>query len=504
MRGLSFRSLGAGAILLSTAEVVGAQVGYRGTIDARMQTLAFRGWALDSVPTSQVAPGASGGLVSADGYAVDCPSGSARCYFYRPGPRQNVAPLGSTVDLTMWGLGISGLSLHGNARLLLNAGDVDWVGTDPTFQLWEAYAEYAQPAFAARLGRQLFTSRLGVAGFDGALATLRSSSRGLSATVYGGFGLARNAPVPITSDVVNPLGEFRPPERNSVFGAMGAWSSGAADVRVDWQREVDRAADKLASDRLAASATLRPAERWSLTGGAEYNLAEGVWGSADASLRYTAPWIGASAGYRRYRPFFDLWSIWVAFSPVPYNSVVGSANLTPVRGLQLRGRVEYYAFEAADAPSGLVEVESDGTRWAAGATLTRIRDWALDVGYSIDKGVGARGGGWDASVGWTPTTRLSLRGYGATLDRPLELRFDDTDVRWAGLDAELRLQRDLSFGLGGMYVYENHHRPDASAFNWDQVRITAHVTYVLGSPGADRLGLPKAVERMPSVVGTGR
>ncbi|HZM26229.1 MAG TPA: hypothetical protein VFB89_02640, partial [Gemmatimonadales bacterium] len=104
----------------------------------------------------------------------------------------------------------------------------------------------------------------------------------------------------------------------------------------------------------------------------------------------------------------------------------------------------------------------------------------------------------------TPTTRLSLRGYGATLDRPLELRFDDTDVRWAGLDAELRLQRDLSFGLGGMYVYENHHRPDASAFDWDQVRITAHVTYVLGSSGADRLGLPKAVERMPSVVGTGR
>jgi hypothetical protein len=97
-----------------------------------------------------------------------------------------------------------------------------------------------------------------------------------------------------------------------------------------------------------------------------------------------------------------------------------------------------------------------------------------------------------------------LRGYGATLFRPLELRFDDAKVRWVGLDADLRLQSDLTFGVGGMYVYENRQRPDAAAFDWDQVRITAHVTYVLGSHGADRLGLPRAVERMPSVVGSGR
>jgi hypothetical protein len=489
---------------LGAARTAGAQAGYRATIDLRMQTLAFRGWALDSVLAFQVAPGTGGGFLSPAGYAADCPLTSPFCYYYRPGTRQTVAPVGGTVNLAVWGLGIPGLSLHGNARVLLNAGDVDWAGTDPNFQFWEGYAEYANSQLAVRVGRQLFTSRLGVAGFDGGLATVRSPGLGLSATGYFGFGLARNASVPITSDVVNPLGEFRPPERNWIFGAVGGWAASAADVRLEWQREVDRASRKLASDRLAASATLRPLERWSLTGGAEYNLAEGVWGSADASLRYNAPWIGASAGYRRYRPFFDLWSIWVAFSPVAYNSVVGSASVTPVRGLQLRGRAEHYRFEAADAPSPLVTVENDGTRWSAGVTVTRVRDWALDLGYSVDQGVGARGDGWDASVGWTPTSRLSLRGYGATLDRPLELRFDDARVRWAGLDADLRLRPDLSIGLGGMYVYENRRRPDAAAFDWNQVRITAHVTYVLGSGGADRLGLPRAVQRMPSVTGTGR
>jgi len=72
------------------------------------------------------------------------------------------------------------------------------------------------------------------------------------------------------------------------------------------------------------------------------------------------------------------------------------------------------------------------------------------------------------------------------------------------VDADLRLRPDLSIGLGGMYVYENRRRSDAAAFDWNEVRITAHVTYVLGSGGADRLGLPRAVQRMPSVTGTGR
>jgi hypothetical protein len=494
----------AGLALRGVVPAADAQVGYRATVDLRMQTVGFRGWALDSVLAAQTAPGVGGGFVSPAGYAADCPTGSVFCYYYRPGTRQTVAPVGGAVDLMVWGLGVPGLSLHGNARVLLNAGDVNWVGTDPNFQLWEGYAEYARTELTLRAGRQIFTSRLGLAGFDGGLATLRSPRLGLSATGYLGFGLARNAPVPITSDVVNPLGEFRPPERNLIFGAVGGWAASAGDVRLEWQREVDRASRKLSSERLAGSATLRPWRHWALTGGAEYNLAEGLWGSADASLKYGGRWAGASLGYRRYRPFFDLWSIWAAFSPVPYNSVVASANATPVGGIQLRGRVEYYRFEGADAPSALVTVENDGTRWSAGATLTRIRGWAFDLGYDVDKGVGARGDGWDASVGWSPMPRLSLRAYGATLDRPLELRFDDARVRWAGLDADLRLRQDLSFGLGGMYVHEDRRRPDTAAFDWNQTRITAHVTYVLGSGSADRLGLPRAIQRMPSVTGSGR
>lgn len=494
----------AALVSAGAAGPLAAQVGYRATVDLDMQTVAFRGWTLDSVPAAQVSPGPTGGPLTSSGYAATCPSVSTFCFFYRPGDRQTTAPVGGSVALTVWGLGVPGLSLHGNARVLLNAGNVDWAGTDPTFQFWEGYAEYERSALDFRVGRQIFRSRLGSAGFDGVQGTLRARGPGLAATGYFGFGLAQSASVPITSDVVNPLGEFRPPERNWIMGAVGAWSTAASDLRVEWQREVDRASAKLASERLAGSGTLRPARNWALTGGAEYNLAEGVWGSADASLHYTDDVVGASFGYRRYRPFFDLWSIWAAFSPVAYNAVLGSASITPVAGVQLRGRAEYYKYEAADAPSPLVSVENDGSRWSAGIRVTRLRGWAFDLGYDLDKGVGARGDGWDASVRWTPTPRMALQAFGSTLDRPLELRFDDARVRWVGLDLDFRVRPDFSFGLGGLYVHEDRQRPDAAAFDWNQARITARVRYVIGSRGADRLGLPRAVERMPSVTGSGR
>ena len=44
-------------------------------------------------------------------------------------------------------------------------------------------------------------------------------------------------------------------------------------------------------------------------------------------------------------------------------------------------------------------------------------------------------------------------------------------------------------------------RPDAAAFDWNQARISAWVTYVFSAGGADRLGVPDAVKRMPSSVG---
>jgi hypothetical protein len=491
------------ASLVASVTPAAAQ-GYRAAVDVRGQTVALRGWTLDSVPLASATSGATGGFVSPEGFAVDCGPADTFCYFYRPGQRQNAVPLTAAADVAIWGLGIAGLSLHGNLRAAVNADELDWAASRPAVQFWEGYARYENRLLEVRAGRQVFASRLGLAGFDGGHLTLRSRGAGLYAGGYFGFGLARGTSVLITSDLVNPLGEFRPAERHLVFGALAGWSGGPADLRLDWQREVDRAAEKQIADRLALSGTIRPARDWSLTGGAEYDLAQGWVGSADLSLRYAGRLVTASGGYRRYRPHFDLWSIWSAFSPVAYNAAVGSLAVAPVGWLRLRARAEYYSFEASEAATPLVDTEADGYRWSAGATVTRFPGWSFDLGYTLDHGVGARGDGWDATVGWTPTRRLSLRAFGATLDRPLEFRFDDARVRWVGAGVEWRARDAFTLGVDGTYIYESRQRPDAAGFDWRQARFAARVTYVFGSGTADSRLLPRAIERMPSVTGQGR
>jgi len=168
-------------IAAAPASGAGAQ-GYRAAVDIRGQTVALRGWALDSIAAAGANPAGGGGFVSPDGFAVDCRQGAAFCYFYRPGERQNAVPLTAEADVSIWGLGITGLSLHGNVRAAANAKELDWAGTRPAVQFWEGYARYENRFIDARAGRQTLFSRLGVAGFDGGQVTLRSRSAGL----YGG------------------------------------------------------------------------------------------------------------------------------------------------------------------------------------------------------------------------------------------------------------------------------------------------------------------------------
>ena len=110
-----------------------------------------------------------------------------RCFFFRPGPYLQGGPLVTSADLTLWGLGLNGLSVRVNARAGTDLGDTDvWPGTDPPVQLLEAYADYASRSVTGRLGRQLLVSRLGIIGFDGGRALVRVQQIGLEADGYVG------------------------------------------------------------------------------------------------------------------------------------------------------------------------------------------------------------------------------------------------------------------------------------------------------------------------------
>ncbi len=483
--------LGCGAILLCPGAAT-AQ-GYRIRIETRVQSAAFRGVTTDSILPSQALAGPSGGLVTPDGIAVTCLS--EVCRFFRPGPIQRGGPLVTRVDLVGWGFGIPGLTVRASVRHATDLASNDvWPAVTPAVQLIEGLAEYVRGPLTVRGGRQVIDGRLGSYGLDGGSAAVRIPGTGLDMAVYGGWGLARATALPVTSDALNPLDDFQPRDRQIVAGAEVGWRPGFVDVRGEYRREVDPATDFFVSERVALSTSARPFSRLILTAGGEYDIAMGQTGSAVASATFIHDWATVTAMVRRYRPFFDLWTIWGAFSPVPYHAYSAHLTVRPLPGVTLSGRGERYAFENADAETGLTDVQDDGWRWNARATWSPTVDWDLAGGIHAELGPGASSRGFDARATrrFGPDMHLSVEG--GRLERPLEFRFDEATVYWVGADAEARLADRWRFGVQVARYNEARDRPDAAAFDWNQVRLNARITVQLGSE-TDRAWLPPRIGR---------
>jgi hypothetical protein len=486
------------AVLVLAAALAGAGAlpaqDYTVRIDANAQNVSYRGYRLDSIPVGQVVTGPGGGLETPNGFAVSCSPGRNFCDFFRPGRERNGGPFSTTADLTAWGFGIRGLSLHMNARLGVDLGDSDvWPGTDPAVQLNEGYLEYAATRYTVRAGRLVARGRLGYTGYDGGRLTWRFATLGLTADAFGGWGLARGSALPVTSDALNPLDDFQPRERQLVFGAGLGWERGVVEARAEYLREVDPETDFFVSERAAISATIRPLRGWSLSGGAEYDLSHEWWGTSDLVLRHTQQRFGGAIGVRRYRPYFDLWSLWGFFSPVPYNAVNGSVWVSPLQGLELRANGESYDYDDAEAVTPLVTEETDGWRWSLGAGYSRSR-WSADLAIHEEKGPGAASTGWDASVSVRALERLTLTAEAGRLARPLEFRYSDATLKWGGLTADFRAGEQLRLMAQVIRYDEDRDRPDAAAFDWSQTRLRAGITWMFGSD-ADRLPLPPARRR---------
>lgn len=486
-----FRRLLVGLILLAVGAPRAHAQGYRLRLDNRIQSVAFRGVELDSVPASATVTGPSGGLYTLDGFSVRCSPGSLFCYFFRTGAEHRAAPAVTGAEITLWGLGVTGLSLYGNVRMAFDLGDADvWPGTHPDVQLLEAFAEYNKEAFAARLGRQVYTSRLGYSGFDGARVTLRDVRRGFDAVGYLGEGLARGIALPVTTKALNPLDDFQPRDRQIVGGASLGYSGRLADVRLDYQREVDPIPDYFVSERAALATTIHPLRRLALSGGAEYDIAQGLWGSADATLRYAGKTWTASAAVQRYRPHFELWTIWGAFSPVAYHAVTGAASFSGLPHLQFRVRGTRFWYEETDTDTPLAKVEDHGWRFGFGASWSPLARWSFEVGHDAEFGPGASYGSLDATVTYAPRDQLILSLNGARLTRPLEFRVDEATLHQIGIEGTWRPSERWQLDLSAVRYMEKRDRPDAGGFDWDQTRLSARLVLLIGSAD-DLFRLPK-------------
>jgi hypothetical protein len=464
---------------------------YRVRFDARAQSAWFRGLISDSILATAVVPAGSGGFETPDGRAVRCGAGEY-CYFLRPGPELRGVPVTTAASLIMWGLGVEGLSFRATGRLLANLGsDEVWPGTEPSAQLIEGLIEYQGSAIVARAGRQLVASRLESMGFDGGWLRYRWDKASLEITGYGGWGLGQAAAVSPLSPALNPLDEWRPRNRQIVAGAEAAWLYRNVDVRGEYRREIDPEDDYFVSERAAFSFGAL-ARAFRLNGGLDYNIAEGHLGNADLTLTYLRPRFSVSGGARRYRPYFSLWTLWGAFSPVPYNAVNISAQARPAGWLSLHGRAERYRYESAEISTALVpQLEDRGWRARIGATATMNARWTFDGNYGLEYGPGASARSVDAALTFTPSERFAFDVYGGTLARPLELRYYDATSRWIGGRLQWQHSEQRRFWGDVALVGDDRERPDASASALDQFHLRAGVSLAFGS-GADRTPLPPA------------
>jgi len=476
-------------IVLSSAPA--AAQDYRVRIDARAQSVWFRGLVPDSVLASSLTASADGGFVTPDGHAVRCGAGEY-CFFFRPGPKLWSAPVATSASIVMWGLGVEGLSLRASARALADLGDNSvWPGTEPPVQLIEGLLEYQRSAFLARVGRQLVSSRLEAIGFDGGWLRYRLARIDLDVTGYAGWGLGQAAVVSPMSPALNPLDEFRPRDRQIVAGAEAAWLYRNVDLRAEYRREIDPQDDYFVSERGALSLLTR-IRSLRLTSGLDYNIAEGHLGNADVTATYFRPKFSVSAGARRYRPYFSLWTLWGAFSPVPYTAFNVSGETRVARAVSLHARAERYSYDDAEVSTALVpQLEDRGWRARIGATATLAERWTLDGNYGIERGPGASSRSADAAVTFTPGGMMTFDLYAGALARPLELRYYDARSRWVGGRAQLQLRPERRLWADAALVSDDRDRPDASASSLDQLRLRAGVSITFGS-GADRTPLPPA------------
>ncbi|MBI2616221.1 MAG: hypothetical protein HYW52_11225 [Gemmatimonadetes bacterium] len=474
--------------------------GYRVRLDTRFQSVSFRGVAFDSVLRSDVVVGPNGGFMTSGGFAVSCPEAAAYCTFFRPGPTTSAGPVSGTANATLWGFGVPGLQLHVTARAATDLADAGWPGTEPAVQLLEGYAAYSRDFLSLKLGRTHDANRLGWVGFDGATLELRPLGRSLRVFGYGGRALARSYPLPVTSTDLNPLGDsLELPNRDQILLAGGfGWFLPEFEGRVLYQREDRRGVNATVSERVAADGSLAASPQVTLSGGGDYNLATAEWGKADLALNFltTDRRLRVTAGGRRYRPYFDLWSIWGAFTPVAYSAGFGSAAWQAMDGLEVRVRGELYQFDESGAATPLAAGEDDGWRGSVSATLLRFANWSFDAGYQREVGPGASSQGYEVAATYRPMSAPLVTAEAARMVRPLEYRFDDARLWSYGLRLDYQAAQGLRLTADARGYSEERQRDDAANLSWSQLRLNVGAIIEFGS-GSDSRRLHPAILRIP-------
>ncbi len=478
------------ALALAVARSGAGAQGVRITGVTTARLVELRPLVDDSVPPGDAVDSAAGSDLRrlADGTIVRCGGAPAACRFRRAGDRASAVPVTQDLHVTAWGLG-TGVSVVADLRVRAVAGSrALWPRAADGFDALAAYAQLDRAWLRARAGRQWVASPLDVRSFDGVSMQARAP-RGLLVDAWGGWSLVPGLNESHVSAEIAAVDELPPERRAWVLGAAARTATplrGA--LAASYQREIrtDRAA--LYSERVAADWTARLG-RAGLDASWAHDLAAGEVNELRLRLRLPPVGIGRLRGVtiaaegRRYRPFFELWSIWGAFSPVGF--VEGRAQAS-----WSGGRVSALAFGAyrdyREADAGFPGGALLGHGWRAGgdAAVRVAPAWTATGRYALDLGFGASGSDGDVGLRWDPGRGLFAGVHASAFQLIPELSVG-TGLMWGGgVDAGWRVAPDTRV-VGDLSLYRQGGR-DAGArrADWSQRRATLRVEWTMGGdPG---------------------
>ncbi|HEX9106384.1 MAG TPA: hypothetical protein VF832_04140 [Longimicrobiales bacterium] len=489
------------ALVASPAARPAAAQGFRITGTSVAEWVKLRPLAQDSIPQSAAGDTVAGSVgdlrLGPNGQIVRCLSGEAYCYFRRATTPISGVPLTQDLEGNAWGLA-RGLRAYAHVRARGSTGSAGdfWPQANDPLDVLAAYLELDRGALRARAGRQWHTSGLGYYDFDGA-ALLWRARRGLSLEGFAGWSLVRGLDEPQTSEEIAALEPFVPDKRAYIFGAEGRWRpSGLFSASATYQRELRTDRAGLYSERASADARGRLFGA-TLDGQLIYDVAEEQ--ANEARLRLQLPSFRRASlalEARHHEPFFELWTIWGAFSPVGFDEgrALLSWSAPAAAGLQLSLGGARRRYDDPDAGFPGFLLKRDGWRFTTDAAWQPQTSWSVQAGYSAEIGFGAARS--DQSLSLRRLFGDVLSGGGGYAGLSLQAFQDAYEFRVAeghvvGVGGETGFSLGGGTRIDGNLYYLRHLDRGPESPDWTQLRGSIRASWTIGREPGPRIPAPR-------------
>ena len=401
---------------------------------------------------------------------------------YVAGDVDAAVPLAEDIEVSSWGFGIQGLRAYGLFRLRGSIGSaLVWPRYDDHFDALAAYVELERTQWRLRVGRQQRSSGLGLYGFDGGAATWRPKPN-VRFEAYGGRGLARGYNDPINSSAI--LGEDPLiPDHGTLLVGASAWAAPTAQsfISATYQREILNDFSSLVSERVALDAQATFAQRWTFAASTDLDFGAGAVGKSRlAATALLTPSSSVAVAVFRYRPTFDLTTIWGAFAPQAHHGASVAATLPPLGAFTFTAGWTLRVYEkVTETTPFLVDVGTTtnnlslGGAWAHEA-LSVTGNYQYITGYGGQESAGELRFAVDRGERW----QIGLNG--TAFQNTEYFRVARGTVLGIGADATANLTDRLSVS-GRLMQYFHTGTTGMDSPDWSQTRALFQVDWVMGA-----------------------